>query len=132
MSSESEKTEANRALAVKFLTLLGNDKMKEAFDMMGDNGVWWTTARTQTPEQLLTGYEAVRKHLKGPIEIYIDGTTAEGDRVAVEAHSRAERINGAIYQNHYHFLFHIRGNQFTEIREHNDTHHAAQIFGDLA
>ena len=41
----------------------------------------------------------------GPIEYTIRGTTTEGNRVAIEATSKAKLRSGADYYNVYHFLF---------------------------
>ncbi len=45
---------------------------------------------------------------KAPSVITVQGVTAEGDRVAIEAEGRAELKNGRIYANRYHYLFVLR------------------------
>ena len=55
--------------------------------------------------------------LKGPLQVTIDLLTAEDDRVAVQAHSRGERVQGGLYENNYHFLFTIRNNKIIQIEE---------------
>ena len=63
---------------------------------------------------------------------WAEGTQpAEGERVAVEAESHGELNNGAIYNNHYHFLFIVRDGKITAIKEYNDTKHASDVLGFL-
>jgi len=61
----------------------------------------------------------------------IKAVTAEADRVALEAESDADLINGKHYHNYYHFLFVIRDGQVREAKEYLDTKHVTDSFGDL-
>ena len=51
----------------------------------------------------------------------IDAMTAEGERVAVEAHSEGRHVSGATYSNEYHFLFVFRDGKLVLLREYMDT-----------
>jgi ketosteroid isomerase-like protein len=62
----------------------------------------------------------------------VEGSTAECDRVAVEAESHANLKNGKLYHNHYHFLMLFRAGKIAEVHEHNDSAHVAEIFGKPA
>jgi ketosteroid isomerase-like protein len=65
----------------------------------------------------------------GRLEILIHTLTAEDNRVAVEAESRAVNgQNGRIYNNHYHFLFRVRDGRACELREYQDTLHAYDVW----
>jgi ketosteroid isomerase-like protein len=57
----------------------------------------------------------------------IDALTAEGERVAVEAHSCGRHVSGALYRNQYHFLFVFRDGQLTLLREYMDTERVTDI-----
>ncbi len=57
----------------------------------------------------------------------IDALTAEGERVAVEAHSQGEHVSGAIYSNEYHFLFVFRDGKLAMLREYMDTERVTDI-----
>jgi ketosteroid isomerase-like protein len=57
----------------------------------------------------------------------IDGTTAEGDRVAVEASCHAQLRTGKIYDQHYHFLFEFRHGRLYRLRTHLDTKMVADV-----
>lgn len=49
--------------------------------------------------------------------------------VAVEAFSHGEFISGHLYQNRYLWLFLIRDQRISSLREYNDTAHVVEIFG---
>ena len=53
--------------------------------------------------------------------------TAEGDRVAVEARSSAEHVNGKSYRNEYHFLFVAKNGKLWRVKEYLDTMHANEV-----
>lgn len=61
-----------------------------------------------------------------PIVLETGAVTAVDDRVAVEARSRTLRTNGVRFANEYYFLFRIRDGRIVEVREHNNTAHAAR------
>lgn len=62
------------------------------------------------------------------IQITVGGFTAEGDRVAVEAKSRAVLANGNTLEQVYHFLFEIKDGRVVAVREYIDTAHALAAF----
>jgi len=61
------------------------------------------------------------------LEFTIDAMTAEGERVAVEAHSRGQHVSGVTYSNEYHFLFVFRAGQLQELREYMDTERVTDV-----
>lgn len=69
--------------------------------------------------------------LKSPIQLKIVDVTAEGDRVAVEAETDSEMLNGKRYNNAYHFVFKLRDGKFTEVREYSCSHLAQSCFGAI-
>lgn len=73
----------------------------------------------------------VDKIMKGPIKITIKRMTAEEDRVAAEAESDVDVVNGKHYHNTYHFLVVVRGGKIREVKEYNDTKYAMDVFGNL-
>lgn len=66
--------------------------------------------------------------LTAPIQLSIIAMTAEGDRVAVEAETDMEMLNGRRYNNAYHFVFKLRDGKFTEVREYSCSHLAQSCF----
>ncbi|MGC5567814.1 nuclear transport factor 2 family protein [Streptomyces sp. FR-108] len=62
------------------------------------------------------------------LRMIVTGVTAEGDRVAVEAVSTGTLSNGNTLNQVYHFLFEIKNDKVTAVREYIDTAHAAAVF----
>src|SRR3546814_19723352 len=61
-------------------------------------------------------------------ETKIIGTTAEGDRVAIESRGNFEFEDGRVYRNSYHHLFIVRDNQVVKVHEYLDTALTARVF----
>jgi hypothetical protein len=55
------------------------------------------------------------------IQFTIDALTAEGERVAVEAHSRGRHVSGRLYTNEYHFLFVFHDGKLAVLKEYMDS-----------
>lgn len=64
-------------------------------------------------------------------ETTVIGTTAEGDRVAVESRGNFEFEDGRVYRNSYHHLFELRDGQVTAIREYLDLRITEAVFGPM-
>ncbi|HEY2106389.1 MAG TPA: nuclear transport factor 2 family protein [Candidatus Binataceae bacterium] len=126
-------SEANKKLVTKLIENLTSGLLDQAFAAVADDATWWVAG---TPEPYTRQqYRDLCAHSQtifktGPL-MTIKRITAEGDRVALEAESDADLINGKHYHNYYHFLFVIRGGRVTEAREYLDTKHVADSFGDL-
>ncbi|MFA5494725.1 MAG: nuclear transport factor 2 family protein [Porticoccaceae bacterium] len=67
--------------------------------------------------------------MKKPIQLRLIAMTAENDRVAVEADSHGEMLDGTVYENAYHFLFTFRGDKIVEVREYCCSYTAFDVFG---
>jgi ketosteroid isomerase-like protein len=59
-------------------------------------------------------------------KIHVIGTTAEGERVAVEARGEGRLANGRPYENTYHFLFVFRDALIHEVKEYHGTKYALE------
>jgi ketosteroid isomerase-like protein len=60
----------------------------------------------------------------------VDAMTAEGGRVAIEAHSAGMTAAGPRYQQTYHFLMELRDGQITRFKEFMDTELARRVLVD--
>ena len=67
--------------------------------------------------------------MKKPLQLRLIAMTAEGDRVAVEADSYGEMLDGSTYENAYHFLFTFRDGKIREVLEYCCSYTAYEIFG---
>jgi hypothetical protein len=61
------------------------------------------------------------------IQFTIDALTAEGERVAVEAHSRGRHVSGRLYTNEYHFLFVFHDGKLAVLKEYMDSERVTDI-----
>jgi ketosteroid isomerase-like protein len=61
------------------------------------------------------------------IHFTLDALTAEGERVAVEAHSRGQHVSGKVYTNEYHFLFVFRDGKLAVLKEYMDSERVTDI-----
>ena len=69
----------------------------------------------------------VTQRLAEPLNLQVRGVTSEGERVAIEVESMARTKAGTIYNNHYHFLFIVRGGKIVEGREYLDSAHYLEL-----
>lgn len=65
-----------------------------------------------------------KKHMK----INVTGVTAQGERVAIEAQTVGELVDGRTYDQRYHYLFIVRDGKILEFKQYCDTELAAKTF----
>ena len=123
--------EANKAVATALFTTANSDGFGTALRGLADDATWWTSMGTKTKPEMLEVAAGLASVLAVPIQFEIDTVTAEDDRVAIEARSKADLKNGRRYANKYHFLLRVRDGKIVEVREHCDTHHAIETFGPI-
>ncbi len=115
--------EENKRIVVEYLTT--NNPA-----LASDDLTWWTPATgPMNREQFTTIMKTVVPQLASRVTMTIDHITAEGDRVAVEAHGHAVLTNGQIYANTYHFLYILRDGKIIQQREHADSAYAYKVLG---
>ena len=106
--------------------------------MLAPDSRWWLPGHPQefpaagwadkaTVERRLA---ANLKLLPHGLEIIVGAMTAEDDRVAVEAESKAKLVNGTLYHNRYHFLFVVRDGRIHAVKEYLDTLHVMNALGN--
>ncbi len=132
--AEQSQTATNKALVHKFLEAFSESRFGDALDLMDDEGSWWVAGTTgisgtytkEAFRELATG---VVGGTKAGIRLSPTGITAEGNRVAVEAVSDGETLEGKRYVNQYHFLFELRDEKILAVREYMDPMHVREVFG---
>ena len=116
--------EANRAMALEFLSLMAAFEFDAMFALMADDAVWRVVGDPATfppggtlPKSerraMFNGFVSVLRSL----EFDIAGTTAEGDRVAVEFTCRGESHAGPVYENEFINLFRFRDGRIVSVYE---------------
>jgi ketosteroid isomerase-like protein len=123
--------EAKRAAAIEFW--LGACKGQVDPTMCAEDFTFWNPQMgTLAGDVFFAAASGSMDIFDGPLLIHVDDTTAENNRVAIEAHSEATLINGTRYANRYHML--IVFNDDGKIRrmdEHLDSQHMAETVSPL-
>lgn len=119
-------TEQNRKTAIAFVESVAQTGID--FNVVTDDARWWVPGTGWLSRaQFMDLVEKFAERVGGPVTLSVQGVTAEGDRVAVEAQSHAPLKNGRIYRNTYHFLFIFRDGKICQAKEYNDTLHAREV-----
>jgi uncharacterized protein len=118
----------NRLTALKMIDAIASMTLDES--ILTDDVSWWAPGHGSISKlQIQAMTQTVKAMLAGPLTIEVRGIAASGNRVAVEAESHADLLNGKVYANTYHFLFLFRQDRICLVKEYNDTLHASKIFG---
>ena len=130
--------EENKAVVRSWFDAVNRGDEAAILDLTTEDFMFSTKARQ--PEWLLYTWgrdqfakvpATMSSVLTAPIQLQIVAMTAEGDRVAVEAETDSEMLNGRRYNNAYHFVFKLRDGQFTEVLEYSCSHLAQMCFGAI-
>jgi ketosteroid isomerase-like protein len=127
----SNNREANRAVVLSFLEILGRGDLDGAFALTAPSMQWFNlssrafTARDDMKAMIAWAFDEM---LDGPIRQEIDHVTAEDDRVAVMSRGFGTSKRGDPYNNMYHFLFRLDRGLIDTVWEYNDTALAAKVF----
>jgi uncharacterized protein len=107
MSSNTIRT---RNVALNFLGHISRGEIAAALTCVADDVVAWVPGHPDmTKAQLREFLEmSLERFVADSMSLKPIGTTAEGERVAVEAESNVLLKAGGRYTNRYHFLFVVR------------------------
>ena len=126
--------DANIELVKRYFESVRTHAADKAAPLLSDDFVQYVPspdAMFSTPKgkaETLAQMGAVAGLLEG-FEFTIRGITAQDNRVAVEAESRAvHKPSGKTYNNFYHFLFEVADGRIKVMKEYCDTRHAAEVF----
>jgi ketosteroid isomerase-like protein len=128
--------EENKRIATEFFARFSRGDVPGVLELMSEDASWRVPGKpgtvpicgVRTKPQMARLFAGMKERLKGGVEMWVKGLTAEGDRVAVEVESRAELQNGRIYGNEYHFLMVIRDGQIRTVHEYYDTQHTLEVW----
>ncbi len=127
--------EDNKAVVRSWFNAVNRGDEAEILTMLADDFVFQTMARqpewllyTWNREQFSKVPSSMSAVLTAPIQLKIVDMTAEGERVAVEAETDSEMLNGRRYNNAYHFVFKLRDCKLFEVREYSCSHLAQTCF----
>jgi len=120
--------EANRQTVLKYLKLMHERNEPFADELISEDCRWWAPGvGVMDKAQFSALVENLRPVMPNLPKLHILGTTAEGDRVAVEAKGEGVLANGKPYENIYHFLILLRDGRICMVQEHCDSKYAADL-----
>jgi uncharacterized protein len=129
--------QTNKSVVAQYLEAFSRGDVAGLVALMTDDSTWWVSGRIDGLSgtyprddfaKLVEGAKAAYK--TGALKITPSSMIAEGDKVAAEAESYAELLDGKTYNNFYHFLFTMRDGKIAAVKEYMDTLHAKQVFFD--
>lgn len=129
--TEAKETARNKAVVARFFELMNAGDLDGSFSLLADECTWFSLSsrRFSRKEQMRAMIAQVNETmLRTPIVQAILMLTAEENRVAALTAGTAEGLNGARYDQRYHFLFELADGMITRLWEFNDTFHAREFF----
>jgi ketosteroid isomerase-like protein len=124
--------ESNRALVLRLMKAMDKCDADTIRDIIAPDATWWVLGvGTLDRETVIAQLEALLGDAR-VAETVILGTTAEGERVAVESKGNFEFADGRVYRNDYHHLYKVRGGQVIGVREYLDLRVTEAVFGPMA
>lgn len=110
------------------------------WDRVADDATWRLIARGRTyPYPSEYTKASYRRLVEGSAQTFPNGlrftitaTTAEPDRVAVEAESYGHTRDGQLYNNLYHLLVQLGEGRIRSVREYLDSGHATEVLAASA
>lgn len=117
-------TEANKKLVLQFCQHLSDRKLEEMFGLLSEDSIWSGVGRPETfkyggPRTKQQSVVFIGGFLTSFREFRFDvqSSTAEDDRVAIEATSRGVGPGGNIYENQYILMFRCFDGKIVKITE---------------
>lgn len=127
-------TEMNVSRAVAFIEAMVNCDLSSVKNLASDDFEYWVAGSTSLSgssdiAKLTAAMPEFATVFPHGLRMSVTGTTAELQRVAVEAVSHGITANGRTYENSYHFLFEFdHAGKIAKLREYMDTAHVVDIF----
>jgi ketosteroid isomerase-like protein len=120
--------EENRQTVLRYFKLVHERNKPVADELITEDCRWWAPGiGVMDRAQFSAIVENMRPIMPNLPKLHILGTTAEGDRVAVEAKGEGLLANGKPYENIYHFLVLLRDGRICMVQEHCDSKYAADL-----
>lgn len=120
--------DANRQLVLRLMDALNECDVAIIREIIHPDAEWWVLGFGSFNRETLVAQLSDMLGAAKVKETKIIGTTAEGDRVAIESRGNFEFEDGRVYRNSYHHLFIVRDNQVVKVHEYLDTALTARVF----
>lgn len=122
----------NTAIARAFVASIASGKLDTS--LLAEGFTAWSTSSGEmesAAQRLPAGVSMLASILARPLEIDVLETTAEGDRVVLEATSYAPLANGEEYRNRYVFILRLKDGKVIRFEEHNNPIIVREVLGPL-
>lgn len=124
--------ERNRQLATELFEAISKADVAKLDELYADDFEIWTAGSmpfsgTSNKAEALEGMKMIGSMFPEGLQFTILATTAEGDRVAIEAESKGVAASGVPYHNLYHFLMVVKDGKVHRFKEYMDTQHANEV-----
>src|ERR1700722_2155402 len=119
----TDRIEANKASVSRVLDALGRGDLDAVLGVASEDFEYWmmsATVQKYSKALLIKTMKDFSSLMERWVSFTVVGTTAEGDRVAIEAEGDGLTAAGKAYRNRYHFVFKFRGGTLARIREYMD------------
>lgn len=125
--------ENNKQLVRDVMAAITNKDWDFVENSFAEEAIVWVAGAmpisgTHGKEFVIASGERTQAFFPNGLKLTPKEMTAEGDRVAVEAETYGTHFSGKLYNNHFHFLFEIRGGKIHVWKEYMDTMHANDVF----
>src|ERR1700677_1969396 len=136
LTGENVKAAGARKFVVDFFGELASGN-EACWDRVSDDANWTLIARASDYPYLCNYTKAsYRKLVADSAQMFptglrftITGTTAEDNRVALEAESSGFTRSGKLYNNLYHLLVLLEKDKIKTVREYLDSGYASEVLG---
>ena len=123
--------EKNKELVQEFFNLLSSSSDKY-LDFYKDESVIWTAGEnaiggSRSKSEVVGFAKSILDSFPEGITFKVVNLVAENDYVAAEVEGSAMHVSGKPYNNKYHFLLKIKGDEILELKEYMDTQLAAKV-----
>ncbi len=133
-NNKTARLEDNKQVVREFWNAFSNSDFETALSLLTDDVSWWVSGSTGISgtydkaglKELFTN---VAGGTKSGVQVIPSVMTAEEDRVAMEARSEAETLEGKFYRNDYHFSMVVRDGKLAVVKEYMDPEHVREVFG---
>ena len=129
--TEADERARSKAVVTEFFERMNAGDLDGSFRLLADDCRWFSLSsrRFSAKEEMRATIAHVNEAmLRAPIVQTVIVLTAEENRVAALTEGTAEGLNGARYDQRYHFLFELADGLITRLWEFNDTFHAREFF----
>lgn len=121
--------EEQEAAAIEFVRSIGRGNIG-TFPLADDFSAWSVNSGMNDKQIYLGKLTMIHEIFKSPMVMTIDTVTSQPGRVAIQARSRGELLNGAVYANTYMFLIEFNdAGYIRHVREYYDQRPAAAVLG---